>query len=99
MRAFAPAAATQVGPAGRVVAFEPQALVHQVLSANLVLNGFSHVVAVNGAAYFKDGMVRMMGKVTDGNAQGKDYKEVSEPGVAGATRHGQGQAGWVGSGC
>ncbi len=56
--------ADKVGPHGRVLAFEPQTLVHQVLGANMLVNGFHHVHTVNGAAYYKNGYVHMTGKVS-----------------------------------
>ena len=55
--------ADKVGPAGRVVTFEPQNLVYQNLAANMLFNGYTNVQAINGAAYFKDGLVRMSAKV------------------------------------
>lgn len=39
-----------VGPTGRVVAFEPQNVIHQLLSANLALNGLTWARAVHAAA-------------------------------------------------
>lgn len=55
--------AEKAGSNGRVVAFEPQNLVHQVLGANMLFNGLYQVQTINGAAYFRDGYVRMMSKV------------------------------------
>jgi hypothetical protein len=60
--------AEKAGPNGHVVAFEPQNLVHQVLGANMLFNGFNQVQTINGAAYFRDGYVRMMSKVSGGTA-------------------------------
>ncbi len=56
--------AAKVGPQGKVVAFEPQNLVHQVLGANLLLNGITWVQAIKGAAYFTEGHVNMMSNVS-----------------------------------
>ena len=38
--------ARQVGPAGRVYAFEPQRLVFQILAGNLAINGLTNVFAI-----------------------------------------------------
>jgi FkbM family methyltransferase len=40
--------ARAVGPSGRVIAFEPQALVHQILCTNLLLNEIINVQALHG---------------------------------------------------
>lgn len=41
--------ARMVGPDGRVIAFEPQRLVHQVLCANMAANGIENVMAMQAA--------------------------------------------------
>jgi len=40
--------ARAVGPSGRVIAFEPQAFVHQILCTNLLLNEIINVQALHG---------------------------------------------------
>jgi hypothetical protein len=78
--------ANKVGPTGRVVAFEPQNLVHQTLSANMLLNGYRNVQAINGAAYFKDGLVRMDAKVGGGAGwlAGRGWESLGLPAGGGA---------------
>lgn len=51
--------ARMVGPAGRVHAFEPQRLVHQLLSANLALNAIETVDAVRAAVGAIAGVTRV----------------------------------------
>jgi hypothetical protein len=63
--------ADKVGPKGRVVTFEPQNLVYQNLAANMLFNGYTNVQAINGAAYFTDGLVRMSAKVGAGPLAGR----------------------------
>ena len=46
-----------VGPAGRVLSFEPQRLLYQYLCANVALNGFENVVAYWAALGEKPGLV------------------------------------------
>ncbi|MBM4776643.1 MAG: FkbM family methyltransferase [Archangiaceae bacterium] len=41
--------AAKVGPTGMVLAFEPQRLVHALLTSNLITNGHGHARAVNAA--------------------------------------------------
>jgi FkbM family methyltransferase len=48
-----------VGEAGRVVAFEPQRPIHQVLSANLLLNGLRHVWAERVALGAAPGSIKV----------------------------------------
>jgi FkbM family methyltransferase len=47
------------GPAGRVIAFEPQRLVFQTLCANVALNGLTNVVCLNKGVGRAPGMVRV----------------------------------------
>lgn len=49
--------AALVGPAGRVVAFEPQRVLFQLLCANLALNGHRNVQALNAAAGIAPGVL------------------------------------------
>jgi methyltransferase, FkbM family len=42
--------AKAVGPTGAVVAYEPQRIVHQMLCANIALNGLTNVIAKHAAA-------------------------------------------------
>ncbi len=48
-----------VGPRGRVVAFEPQRIVHQILCGNVALNALTNVVVLNAAAGNAAGHVRI----------------------------------------
>ena len=48
-----------VGPAGSVIAFEPQRRVHQMLCANVALNGLPNVLALWAAAGAAEGSIRM----------------------------------------
>jgi FkbM family methyltransferase len=52
---FSMMAAALVGPAGRVVAFEPNADNYASLRNNVSLNGYSHVVCVNSVVGDRDG--------------------------------------------
>lgn len=52
---FSMMAAALVGPAGRVVAFEPNAENYASLRNNLSLNGYAHVICVNSAVGDRDG--------------------------------------------
>jgi FkbM family methyltransferase len=51
--------AKHVGPRGRVIAFEPQRIVHQMLCANVALNGLLNVVALWSAAGAQPGTIRV----------------------------------------
>ena len=51
--------ARRVGPQGTVIAFEPQRQVHQMLCANVALNGFGNVIALWGAAGAEAGWIRV----------------------------------------
>ncbi|MEW5728726.1 MAG: FkbM family methyltransferase [Pseudomonadota bacterium] len=51
--------ARMVGPAGHVVALEPQRLIHQVLCANLALNAVENVTALRAAAGASAGVLRV----------------------------------------
>jgi FkbM family methyltransferase len=53
------AMARAVGPAGRVIAFEPQRLVFQALCATLTMNGLTHVEARREAVGRVAGMIRI----------------------------------------
>jgi FkbM family methyltransferase len=53
------ALARAVGPAGRVVAFEPQRLVFQALCATLTMNGLTHVEARRQAVGRVSGAIRI----------------------------------------
>jgi FkbM family methyltransferase len=48
-----------VGPNGRVIAFEPQRIVHQILCGNVALNSLTNVVILNAAAGDRAGHVRI----------------------------------------
>lgn len=49
--------ANAVGPKGRVIALEPQRVLHQMLCANAALNGLTNMVCLNAAASAKEGLV------------------------------------------
>ena len=51
--------ARHAGPYGRVVAFEPQRLMHQMLCANLALNALTIVVALWSAVGAEPGQIRV----------------------------------------
>jgi len=51
--------ARRVGPQGTVIAFEPQRQVHQMLCANVALNGLAKVIAPWGAAGAEAGSIRV----------------------------------------
>jgi FkbM family methyltransferase len=51
--------ATRVGPTGRVVAFEPQRIVFQMLCANAALNDLSNVHALHAGAAAAEGTMRV----------------------------------------
>jgi FkbM family methyltransferase len=53
------AMAQMVGPAGRVHAYEPQRIVHQMLCANIALNGLTNVVAHWAAATRRPDVLRV----------------------------------------
>lgn len=53
------ALAARVGPAGRVLALDPQRLVFQAFCASLALNGLTQVRAWHAAAGAREGRVRM----------------------------------------
>ncbi len=66
--------ARKVGPSGLVVAFEPQRRLHQILSANIALNGLSNVICLNAAAGASEGYVDMP---EQNYAQGGNFGAVS----------------------
>jgi hypothetical protein len=73
-----------------VVAFEPQNLVFQTLAANMLFNGYTNVQAINGAAYYKDGLVRMDAKVGNwgtavGGSRGRSRDQLTALAAAAAT--------------
>ena len=49
--------ARKVGPRGRVYAFEPQPVIHQILSANVVINGLSQVITLNSGLSDRQGSI------------------------------------------
>jgi FkbM family methyltransferase len=49
--------AQTVGSTGRVVAAEPQRFIHQILCANIALNGLTNVVAYHAALGDQDGII------------------------------------------
>jgi FkbM family methyltransferase len=51
--------ARRVGATGWVIAFEPQRIIHQMLCANLALNGLANVVALWSAAGAAPGSIRV----------------------------------------
>ncbi len=51
--------AQKVGPNGGVVAFEPQRVIHELLSTNLMLNGLLNVSPRHAAAGSKEGTLRV----------------------------------------
>jgi FkbM family methyltransferase len=51
--------AKMVGAQGRVIAFEPQRIVHQILCGNVALNALTNVVVLNAAAGDVAGHVRI----------------------------------------
>jgi FkbM family methyltransferase len=53
--------ASLVGPAGRVIAFEPQAVIYRLLCGNLAINGCQQVEAVQTCVGEAEGTVRLVG--------------------------------------
>lgn len=51
--------ARHAGPRGRVIAFEPQRVIHQMLCANLALNGLTNVEALWTAVGAQPGSIRV----------------------------------------
>jgi len=51
--------ARHAGARGKVIAFEPQRIIHQMLCANLALNGLTNVVALWSAAGAEAGGIRV----------------------------------------
>jgi len=64
--------AAQVGPAGRVYAFEPQRKMFMILCANAAVNSLLNVFPQNVALSFAPGEITMSGKVPDGSSAGVD---------------------------
>ena len=58
---FALYAARAVGPAGAVIAFEPDPTIFGKLKANVMLNGLENVVMVNKGAWSADGVLQFVG--------------------------------------
>jgi len=77
-----------VGPAGRVIAFEPQRVLHQLLCANAALNGLTNLVAHPAALGAARGELRLpaIDYAKPGNFGGVSLG----PGAAG--REGEGEA-------
>ena len=48
-----------VGPRGRVIAYEPQRVIHQMLCANLALNSITNVQALHAGAGRERGITRV----------------------------------------
>lgn len=59
------AAATHVGPEGRVYSFEPHPTVYRYLRENIALNGLKNVIAVNCALAATPAMVNLSDKRND----------------------------------
>jgi FkbM family methyltransferase len=51
--------AAAVGPVGRVIAYEPQRMIHQILCANLALNGITNVRALLAGAGRERGIAQV----------------------------------------
>jgi FkbM family methyltransferase len=66
-----------VGPEGKVAAFEPQRILHQMLCANLALNGLGNVHAFNNALGAKPG-VGFMPSLDISSPQNFGASQVSE---------------------
>jgi len=54
-------AAAAVGPAGRVIAFEPDGTIYGKLLANIELNGFRNVTVLNKGLWSRDGTLKFLG--------------------------------------
>jgi len=54
-------AGAAVGPAGKVIAFEPDGEIYKKLLANIELNGLKNVVAVNKGLWNADGILKFVG--------------------------------------
>lgn len=54
-------AAAAVGPSGRVIAFEPDPAIFRKLAANIGLNGFGNVTAVNRGVWSSAGTLKFVG--------------------------------------
>jgi FkbM family methyltransferase len=67
--------AAQVGPQGRVYAFEPQRKMFMCLCANAAVNSLLNVFPQNVALSFAPGEITMSGKVPDGSSAGVDIAE------------------------
>lgn len=84
--------ALRAGPQGKVVAFEPQRIVHQMLCANLALNGIANVVAHWAAAGAVPGSINVppvdyeavdnFGGISLGGAQGEAVPVMTVDGLA-----------------
>ena len=53
--------AAKVAPGGAVIAFEAQRILHQVLCANIALNGLENVIAHHAAVGAEDGTIIVPG--------------------------------------
>ena len=56
--------AAAVGPRGRVIAYEPQRVIHQMLCANLALNSVTNVQALHAGAGRERGITRVPSSIT-----------------------------------
>jgi len=76
--------AKAVGPGGRVFAFEPQRLIHQMLAGNLALNAIENTVAFAVALGDRPGQVRIrtLGYGLDANYGGVVLRGGDEEGEA-----------------
>jgi FkbM family methyltransferase len=54
-------AAKAVGPSGRVIAFEPDPAIYKRLMANIELNGFANVAALNKGVWSRAGTLKFVG--------------------------------------
>lgn len=54
-------AARAVGPAGRVIAFEPDPVIFKKLTANIELNGLQNITVLNKGLWSKPGMLKFVG--------------------------------------
>jgi FkbM family methyltransferase len=73
--------ADRVGAEGRVIAFEPQNFVFNVLCTNALLNNQQQVEGVKGAIFYKDGSVKTSSKEADGAAHGAQMKDAIAKGL------------------
>lgn len=75
-------AARAVGPAGKVIAFEPDPVIYRKLVANIALNGFGNVIAINKGVWSTQGALKFVGDGIKGYsflAAAKDESAIDVP--------------------